>query len=113
MESILKLHGSGCLSVAPMRQRSNPPALATDPPATIPTPVPGDTTRNRDAILPKMREDIKSTDNRKTPLTAPNITRTKSRRNRTEACVMKPLMVSENAADGHPALPNLLGEFDG
>jgi len=27
--------------------------------------------------------------------------------------MMKPLMVSENAADGHPALPNLLGEFDG
>lgn len=113
MDCIMKLHGFRCLSVAPMRQPPNPPALASNPPATIPTLIPGDTNQNRGAILPKMREDIKSTDNRKTPLTAPNITRTKSRRNRTEACVMKPLMVSENAADGHPALPNLLGEFDG
>lgn len=113
MDSIMKLHGSRCLSVAPMRQPPNPPALASNPPTTIPTLIPGDTNQNRGAIIPKMREDIKSTDNPKTSLTAPIIPRTKSRRNRTEACVMKPLIVSENAADGHAALPHLSGEFDG
>jgi hypothetical protein len=68
-----------------MRQPPNPAALANNPPATIPTLIPGDTNKNRGAHIPKMREDIKSTDNPKTSLTAPIITRF------TSACRRKPV----------------------
>ena len=75
MDSIMKLQGPRCLSVARMRQPPNPAALANKPPTTIPTLVPSDISQNRGANIPKMRENIKSTDNPKTSLTAPINTR--------------------------------------
>ena len=75
MDSIMKLQRPWCLSVARMRQPPKPGALANNSPTTILTLISGDTNQNRGAHIPKMRENMKSTDNPKTSLTAPINTR--------------------------------------
>ena len=78
MDSIMKLQGPRCLSVARMRQPPKPGALANNSPTTILTLISGDTNQNRGAHIPKMRENMKSTDNPISSLTAPIISRENS-----------------------------------